>query len=59
MPECLDIHHILDAVATAEIAREEGCEHIAVTEGLRAGAASVEERVNGFPDTGAVEPVEN
>lgn len=59
MPEGLDIHHVLNAVTTAEIACKERGKHVAVAESLGIAAAIAEEGIDSFADAGSVELVEN
>ena len=55
----LDLHHVLDAVTTAEIACKERGKHVAVAERLGIAAARAEEGIDSFADSGAVKLVEN
>lgn len=54
MPEGLDIHHVLHAVAAAEVACKERGKHVTVAESLGIATAGAEEGIDSFTDTGAV-----
>jgi hypothetical protein len=58
VPEGFDVHYILDAVTSREVAAEQRGEDVAVTESEK-GAAGTEGPVDDIPYAGLVECLEN
>ena len=58
VPEGLDVHNILDAVSSREVAAKQLCEDVAVTESEKSAARS-EGPVDDTPYTGLVQCFEN